>query len=222
MQTTNQWDTSFINGENSIFYPHNELLRFLNRFIKKQVAFKQFMPIYAPPPTDKSLKALDFGCGNGRQTLLLSEFEIEAYGVDISKTAIDQAQSLAKSLNLIANFLISNGTTLPFGDNFFDFSISCGVLNCMPLEIAIHFLNELARVTQKYCFLTLLGKSDSTLGYTMQDKSIFKPIMFRSTQENITEMLKHTPFTLKWGEKTVHSSLSNNLESTYFTLVLEK
>ncbi len=154
--------------------------------------------------------------------MLLSEFEIQAYGIDISQTAINQAKALAKNLNLSANFLISNHTTLPFEDNFFDFSISCGVLNCMSFEMAIHFLNEIARVSQKYCFLTLLGKSDSTLSYTMQDQSIFKPIVFHSTQENITEMLKQTPFTLKWGEKSIHSHLLNHLESSYFTLVLEK
>ncbi|MCI5969115.1 class I SAM-dependent methyltransferase [Helicobacter sp.] len=218
----NQWDASYTNGENSIFYPHNELLRFLNRFIKKQTAFKQFTKIYAPPPANKTLKALDFGCGSGRQTLLLSEFEIEAYGIDISQTAIKQAQSLAKHLKLSANFLVSNSTTLPFANNFFDFSISCGVLNCMPLKMAIHFLNELARVSQKYCFLTLLGKSDSTLSYTMQDKTTFKPIAFFSTQENITEMLKQTSFKLKWGEESLHTNLLDNAKSTYFTLVLEK
>ncbi len=221
MHTSDQWNESYANGENSVFYPHNELVKFLNRFIKKQISLGQFMPIYTNS-TNQTLRALDFGCGNGRQTLLLSEFGIQAYGIDISQTAINQAESLAKYLKLSANFQVLNNIRLPFEKEFFDFSVSCGVFNCMPIEMAIHSLNELARVTKKYCFLTLLGKSNTTISYTTKDKSVFKPIFFSSTQDNIKQILQQTPFTLKWGEKSIHTNLIDHHESTYFALVLEK
>ena len=44
--TQNLWEDSYKNGENILFYPHNELVRFLNRFIKKQISLDSFENIY--------------------------------------------------------------------------------------------------------------------------------------------------------------------------------
>ncbi|MDY3113471.1 MAG: hypothetical protein SOW25_03985 [Helicobacter sp.] len=45
--TQNLWEDSYKNGENILFYPHNELVRFLNRFIKKQISLDSFENIYS-------------------------------------------------------------------------------------------------------------------------------------------------------------------------------
>lgn len=167
---TNLWDNAFKQGENFVFYPYNELVRFLNRYITKQISYGKFKTIY---PHTQPIKALDFGCGIGRQTLLLSEFGIQSYGIDISNSAIYYAQSLSKQLGIPASFKVSNQKILPFDDNSFDFSISCGaVLNCMPFELAQHFLTQLARVTKKYLFLMLLGETSTPPSYHLTTNKI--------------------------------------------------
>lgn len=46
----------------------------------------------APPGETRPLKGLDYGCGIGRQTLLLKEFGINAYGIDISIYTINKVR----------------------------------------------------------------------------------------------------------------------------------
>ncbi|MDD6055317.1 MAG: class I SAM-dependent methyltransferase [Helicobacteraceae bacterium] len=220
--TQSLWEDSYKNGENLLFYPHNELVRFLNRFIKKQISLDSFENIYSNKEREREIRALDFGCGSGRQTLLLSQFDIEAYGIDISQTAINNAESLANTLKLKAKFLTNTSDKIPFEDNFFDFSISCGVLNCMPFSLSMHYLNELARVSKKYCFLILNGKSSNEISYTLKNGDIFNPLVFKSNKNNINKMLQNSPFTLKWGEAIEHKNLLNNSKSIYYALVLEK
>lgn len=226
----NLWDKAFINGENFVFYPYNALVQFLNRYIAKQISLGSFKPIYQPNSCDcAQLRALDFGCGVGRQTLLLSEFGIESYGIDISDSAITLAKDLSKQLNLKANFQSSNTQTLPFEDGFFDFSISCGaVLNCMPQSLAEHFLNEIARVTQKYCFLMLLGETKTPPLYTFESQdstdtdSQFSPICYFSTLENIYDLVSRTPFKIIFLQESKEINHLNNISATYWNLILEK
>lgn len=61
----NNWDLSYKNGYNHNLYPNEELIRFLNTFIKKQVDIGQFKNIYnntnttnPPPPPPPPKKAL--------------------------------------------------------------------------------------------------------------------------------------------------------------------
>lgn len=227
----NLWDIAFRNGENFVFYPYNSLVQFLNRFIAKQTSLGNFKPIYSPKPSCNStkLRALDFGCGIGRQTLLLSEFGIESYGIDISDSAIALAKDLSRQLNLNANFQSSNSETLPFGEDFFDFTISCGaVLNCMPQSLAEHFLNQIARVTKKYCFLMLLGETKTPPLYTFESQdstdtnSQFNPICYFSTLENIHDLVSHTPFKIIFLQESKEINHINNISATYWNLILEK
>ena len=41
----------------------------------------------------RKLKGLDYGCGIGRNTVLMEEFNIESKGVDISQEAIEKAKT---------------------------------------------------------------------------------------------------------------------------------
>ena len=224
--TENLWDKAFENGENFVFYPYNSLVQFLNRYISKQTSFGKFQVIYQSksPCNSTPLRALDFGCGTGRQTLLLSEFGIESYGIDISGSAIALAKDLSEQLNLKANFQNSSSEILPFSDEFFDFTISCGaVLNCMPQSLAQHFLNQIARVTKKYCFLMLLGKTATPPHYNLnQDSLQFSPISYFSTLENIYDLVSQTPFKIIFLQESKETNHINNHCATYWNLILEK
>ena len=66
------WEESFSMGENFIFYTKEETVKFINRFIKKKKSYNQYTQILE---SSNKLRALDFGCGIGRMTILLKEFE---------------------------------------------------------------------------------------------------------------------------------------------------
>lgn len=40
-----QWNESYARGENAIFYPHEEMVRFLNRFIRKRISQNHFSDV---------------------------------------------------------------------------------------------------------------------------------------------------------------------------------
>ncbi|MDA3969147.1 class I SAM-dependent methyltransferase [Helicobacter ibis] len=225
----NNWDLSYKNGYNHNLYPNEELIRFLNTFIKKQVDIGQFKNIYnnttnpPPPPTSNistlNIRALDFGCGIGRQTLFLSEFDIESHGIDISKQAIDKAKKLSEQLNIKAIFEIYDGKNIKFRDNFFDFSISLGVLNCIPIANLPNILREIKRVTKKYCFFTLIGDISHKIKYNIDNKN-FNPIEFYFNDENIFEIFNEFQI-ININKNTKESLINRDIYTTY-SITLQK
>lgn len=71
-----------------------EIVKFLNRYIRKKISNDNYLDIFPQIEINKNLKGLDFSCGNGRQTILLEEFNIEGYGCVISNEAIKMAKKM--------------------------------------------------------------------------------------------------------------------------------
>lgn len=87
--------------------------------------------------------ALDFGCGVGRLTRALRNSFDSAVGVDISDSMIKQA----RELNPNCDFILIDGTRLPFADHQFDFVYSNVVLQHQPSKaIALAYISEFIRV----------------------------------------------------------------------------
>ena len=146
-----EWDSAYKKGQNFCFYPNEELVKFLNRYIKKKIGQNEYINILG----DK-IKCLDFGCGIGTSTSLISEFEISCIGVDISKVAIDYAKEIYPN----CNFEVINSTNLSFDDKYFDFSISICCLDSMDNLLTNKIMSELMRVTKKYIFITLISSHE--------------------------------------------------------------
>jgi len=73
-----------------------------------------------------NIKILDMGCGNGYATRLMAEKITpngEAYGIDLSENMIKSATELSKNFNN-THFKVSNFSSMPFEDNFFDIILS--------------------------------------------------------------------------------------------------
>lgn len=84
-------------------------------------------------------RVLDFGCGVGQVVHKLTARGYQAYGVDISPIAIEQASEKGQG-----NFQTLKGKTLPFPDNFFG---SVGCFNVLEhLSYPEHALKELVRI----------------------------------------------------------------------------
>lgn len=118
----NEWDSSYKRGENFIWYPENDMVRFISKYFVKRTGIEVLKYSENYRSSDQ-LTGLDFGCGIGRGVFLMDEFNINAYGIDISESALELAKSLAvhkgKS-SLLDRFYLSDGTSeLPFKDDFF-------------------------------------------------------------------------------------------------------
>ena len=103
-----------------------------------------------PPPLAAGARVLDAGCGTGLLTLAflrVHERPVDVTSIDLSlrslQTARRAVQKLPKGPRRRVAFAQSNALALPFADETFDFVLTSGVLEYLPLREG---LGELARV----------------------------------------------------------------------------
>lgn len=148
------WEKSYLNHDNFMFYPHEEIIRFTAKYIAKRIGLNQVEWRCAP-----EVKVLDLGCGIGRHVVFASKMGIDISGVDLSETAIAVAKDwLEKELpGHQAQLRCADIRQQPWPDQHFDFVISHGVLDSMPFAIARAAVQETARVCKDgalfYCDL---------------------------------------------------------------------
>lgn len=141
-----EWDRSYGNRDNFVFYPHEEVIRFVSKFIRKRVGLREFSDVV----TDACQKRiLDLGCGIGRHVIYCHEMGMEAYGVDLSSAAVSVARQWADTVGMpqpSTRIVQGDIRHLPWADEYFQCAVSHGVLDSMPFEIARAACVELARV----------------------------------------------------------------------------
>lgn len=102
-----------------------------------------------PPPVSRGARILDAGCGTGLLTLSLLRsirFPVSITSLDLSAssvTATRKAVGQSEGRRGDVDYMQGNVLSLPFADNSFDFVVTSGALEYMPLGDG---LNELARV----------------------------------------------------------------------------
>ena len=151
---TGEWDQSYRQGDNVLFYPHEEIIRFISKYVVKRRGIDFFDPIIEPG------KFLDLGCGAGRHVIYAWESTLDAYGIDLSEIAVQKAREWASKRsmgNVGPRFLVGDVTCLPWSTSFFNVVVSHGVLDSMPFETAQKAVKETFRVTTSkalfYCDL---------------------------------------------------------------------
>ncbi len=151
------WEASYGRGENLVFYPSDEVVRFLARHVRKRIGFDRFLDI---APGAAGAKILDAGCGIGRNLLLGLDLGLDPYGSDHSQAAVSLArEALARRgvANPEQRAVRSDIRQLPWSDGFFDHAISEAVLDSMAFAIARPGLMEIGRVLRQggwfYCSL---------------------------------------------------------------------
>lgn len=68
----------------------------------------------------KSIKILDFGCGQGAHTWYLAREGFDTYAFDGSSSAIEKAKHRLELDGLNATFSVQDAVSLDYPDNFFD------------------------------------------------------------------------------------------------------
>ena len=171
-----EWNNSFKKKDNFLFYPHEEVIRFVNKYLSKRTSYNENVSL------KQDLMMLDLGCGIGRHVVYGNENNIDTYGFDLSQEAINYAKKFARHRGVTGvdqRFFVSDARSLPWDNQTFDAVISHGTLDSMPYEIAKSSITELYRVTKNeslfYCDLI-----------TSEDGSEDKEIEIVSTHENGT------------------------------------
>lgn len=157
------WDISYQAGDNLVFYPHEEVIRFCARFIRKRTGIHTFEDRSKDQPVQR---VLILGCGIGRHIKFCSEMGLEAYGLDLSQTAIDMARGWAREYGLEdakSRIVVGDARHLPWADNFFDACISHGVLDSMYFSIARDVMADTHRVLKPNApfYLDVVSGDDS-------------------------------------------------------------
>lgn len=93
----------------------------------------------------KDKKVLDIGCAMGAQTSAFADYNIKAYGVDISNYAINKGKSLFKNVELICA-PAWDLSAIP--DNSVDIIFSMYTLNHIPEDKCQEMFKEINRVSK--------------------------------------------------------------------------
>lgn len=191
-----EWDESYKQGGNICFYPHEEIIRFMNKYIRKRRDINEYQYLVDKEKFNKQkMKGLDLGCGIGRHVKYLDECGLEVYGIDISEYAIEKGKEWFRFINredLSERLLIGSVTDLPFEDEIFDVCVSHGVLDSMQKEIAQEGFAEAFRVLKTGAFmyfdvvLALDGKEQEVLQQEGLEKNT---VQFYYTVDTIKELL---------------------------------
>ena len=159
-----EWDKSYTNRDNFVFYPHEEIIRFVSKYIRKRIGLMEFkdMVSFASKP-----RVLDLGCGIGRHVIYCEEMGLDAYGIDLSQEAVNIARTwlATRGIEKPDNKILQGDIRqLSFPDSFFDYAISHGVLDSMHFEIAKESVSELARtlVSGGLFYCDLISGDDSS------------------------------------------------------------
>jgi len=90
--------------------------------------------------TEKPRLVLDYGCGGGWLSRLISKWGFEVAGIDLSKRLIKIAKFVCRE----GDFVVCDAMRLPFKDGAFDFIIGISILHHLP-KLSTAF-SELKRV----------------------------------------------------------------------------
>lgn len=218
-----EWDKSYSRNENNILYPNGEVVKFLNRYVRKKLDNNTFTDIL---DFNKKFKGLDFGCGVARSAILMEEFGIEAHGVDISSAAIKKGKEYAHELgfdSLSSRLITIDSNNLQYDDNFFDICIAESCIDSMNFKNASLLINEIARVTKKYIYFSVIsseGNNMKACDELVKDEHEFGTIQSYYDEHRIKELIKGFNAKVIFLRTITEKGISDNhFHSRYFVVI---
>jgi len=223
------WEEAYQNKDNFVFYPHEEVIRFFAKYIIKRTGLDTFKKVHT---VNGLPKVLDLGCGIGRHIIFSNVMQAEAYGVDLSESAIKFAIDWAKREGLSdaeKKILQSDITNMPFQNNFFDFIVSHGVLDSMSENNCRNTIVETHRVLKSggYFYCDLISGDDSFHDSDFSGEEIVQSEHERNTiqlyfnEKFITELFSNF-FDITEMILIKRSSITHNQYTSRYHLVLKK
>jgi ubiquinone/menaquinone biosynthesis C-methylase UbiE len=153
-----------------------------------------------PIPLSTNAKILDAGCGTGLLTVALLkalDLPVSITAIDLSGSSIETAKKAVEENAGRADkvwFTQANVLALPFADNSFDFVVTSGVLEYVPLREGF---GELSRVLKRGGYILHLPVRPSPIGKMLEVMFRFKAHHPREVAENTRRyfrVVKHYRF----------------------------
>ena len=116
-------------------YPNEELLRFLGRNYFSKV----------PREARKDIRVLELGCGSGANLWMMGKEGFDAYGIDLSQSALDLAAQMMEHWQTEATLVQGSIEDLPFEEGYFDVIVDVFSANCLPEKDFTQCLSEVNR-----------------------------------------------------------------------------
>jgi len=159
-----KWDAAWSDKDALAWYPDEQVVRFLARYVAKKTGIKndEINYLHSQKPI-----GLDLGCGTGRNLLPMCELGVDSFGFDLSSVAINFANKWLNKKNLKANLSFGDITSLPYPVDFFDFVVCHGVLDHMTMKTREKGLIEINRILKPkgFLFFSVISKNDSAFGH---------------------------------------------------------
>lgn len=128
--------------------------------------------------TCRSLRAIEFGCGEGRDSIFLARRGLRVLGVDSSRAAVERGKRRSTQEGLNVEFVVADVSDVPVKDEVFDLAVNVACLHMMTDQKArdrhLHESNRILKKGGKY-FSCNLGVDESTSLENFYDKRAEKP-----------------------------------------------
>lgn len=166
------WNEHYTRQKSTLLYPDENLVRILSK-------------------AGKTGKALDFGAGSGRHTVLLRQFGFDAYACDYTENAVAKIRNAAPD----AKVDIVSDPPYPYGTDEFDVLVSWGVLHYNSLNKSREIIKEYLRVLKPGGLLagTVRSDRDSFLevnGNTAETADIKGAFVKLYSLDEVTDLLQ--------------------------------
>ncbi len=92
-------------------------------------------------------RAIDLGCGTGRNALFLAQHGFQVTGVDFAASAIAKAKQKAEAAGLKAEFVVDDLTNLQNVTGSFDFLVDAGVLDVLQIKFRDLYVDNVLSLT---------------------------------------------------------------------------
>lgn len=199
-------------------YPNEELVRFIgSNFFR--LDFKN----------RKNLKILELGCGQGANLWFLCKEGFNVFGMDISNTALKNANKYLKQLNHESILLEGDFTYLPFKDECLDIIIDVASIQHSSFNNHVKIFNEVQRALKKGGFLFTFHIGKDSWGYgqgKLIDKNTFNELSEGPASNigitcmldgaDLKELLKHIGFIDCKIEKLTRTYDNQNKKLTHY------
>lgn len=104
----------------------------------------------------KTGRAVEFGCGAGRDTLFLAANGFDVTAVDISQTGIVKLNEIAAQRNLKINAYIKDMRQFEFGEPY-DLFVAIGCLHLVPTQDQPELFRKIQKYTKKNGYNVVSG-----------------------------------------------------------------
>lgn len=117
------------------------------RFYSVNLASKQFMDNWLRDHCREDVRALDYCCGSGLNSLFMAQCGAQVIGIDISSASVESARTLLSENGLAtkSEFLVRDAENTGFENGSFDVVLCNGVLHHLDLTIAFPELERILK-----------------------------------------------------------------------------